>query len=148
MTLETNSKYASIKLLEEEEYSPKQITRTINLNQEIEEVQEGIELNIQIQAEDGTIENHTITIVKTGNANIKTVKIEGQEIINQKDTYTGRINIAQTAEIEITSQNERAKNRNNRNKNRRKRRRTRRNSNKWNRDNKHKHTNKRKSTKI
>ena len=109
LTLETNSKYASIKLLEEEEYSPKQITRTINLNQEIEEVQEGIELNIQIQAEDGTIENHTITIVKTGNANIKTVKIEGQEIINQKDTYTGRINIAQTAEIEITSQNERAK---------------------------------------
>jgi len=115
LTLVTNSDLASIKLDTDENYTPVTITRTIDISEQAkpepteENMEEGWKVSVEVQAEDGTTASYAITIVKTGNTNITTVKVNNETIANVNDVYTARVNVSDTANIEITTQNEQAK---------------------------------------
>lgn len=111
LTLITNNELASIKLDTDEDYTPVEITRTISLSEDTKvetEQESGWLVNVEVQAEDGTIRKYTITILKTGNTNIDFVKVNNETIENINDTYTARVNVAETAEVEIKAENENA----------------------------------------
>ena len=111
LTLVTNSSLASIKLDSDTDYTPVTITRTIDLS-ESEKVEDGQvsgwPVNVEVLAEDGTVGNYVITIVKTGNTNISSVKVNDVLIENKNNTYTARVNVASTANVEITAENSNA----------------------------------------
>ncbi len=113
LTIVANNDYATLKFAEDEGYTQKQITKTIDLTQEVVpeegETEPGIPVYVQVQAEDGTIAEYTIRIIKEGNVNLTSVKVEGKEISNRNDVYNALVEIAETTKVEITAEDEQAK---------------------------------------
>ncbi len=113
LTITTNSDYASLKFKEVEEYTEKQITKTIDLTQEVVpeegEIEPGIPVYVEVQAEDGTIAEYTIRVIRSGNVRLLRVEIEEQEIENEDDKYRALVSARETTKIEITAESETSK---------------------------------------
>ncbi|MCI8621409.1 MAG: hypothetical protein HFJ50_06820 [Clostridia bacterium] len=105
ITFVTNSEFASIKMQGEGAFEPKTITRTINLNTVLEENEERT-ITVVIRAEDGTEEEHIITIIKTAEIGLQSVKANTEEIVPKDNTYKGRVEAKETANVEIIATKE------------------------------------------
>ncbi len=115
LKITTNNEFGKIRLKGETNYTEHQIIRTVDLSTAKQVVldensgQKGWLVNVEVQAEDGTLEEHTITIVKTGNVNITNVQVKDETIQNNNDEYKARINVANSTKVKITTDNENAK---------------------------------------
>ncbi len=111
----TNSELAYIKEQKDEDnnYKLHEITVHVDLTEELipdeeNQLDEGIPVKVVVKAEDGTIEEHTIKIIKFGNTNLVKVKVQDEEVQNKNNIYDAVINVAETAKVEINAENKNA----------------------------------------
>ena len=104
LTITLNNEYASIKLLEEDEYTLKEITTTVDLSDYY--INGGATFTVYVKAEDGTEKEYIISIEKQEDVDLKSVVINGEVINYNEQKYEAIVPNANKPQIVLTANNE------------------------------------------